>query len=179
MNTEINNLRQDFMRGAFFANAWHDASQHVKIYLVDEDDYQFKENFREYLKTRSYQVVEMYQKKQFSFEEHTQLITDFYNDVNTTFEGKVTFSYGCSQKLLNVLLKYYWCADLLNGNQPAHMPLDSFILGALKIKGICWTKMDYNQYIDCIEIARKAAENKNLSLSEWELITFKEVTSKI
>lgn len=176
MNVE--ELRQDFIVSAFFSNAWHDASQHVKIYLVDENDYKFKEEFRNYLKKRTYEIVEAYNKKQFSFDEHTQLIKDFFIEVNNIYSGKITFSFGCSQKLINVLLKYYWCADLLNGNVPAHLPLDSFILHALKIKDVCWTKMDYETYIKCITIARDVAESNNQSLSEWELITFKEVTSK-
>ena len=172
----INDLRFDFMKGAFFANAWHDASQHVKIYLVSENDYQFKNEFREYLKERTYKIIEQYQNKQFSFDEHTTLIYNFFKEVNTKFKDKVSFSFGCSQKLINVLLKYYWCADKLNGHIPAHMPLDSFILQALNIKDVRWTQMDYETYQKCIIIAKATAESNNLSLSEWELKTFKEVT---
>ena len=179
MSLSVNELRFDFMKGAFFANAWHDASQHVKIYLVDENNYHFKNEFRDYLKARTYEVVELYQKKQLAFDEHTNVIKKFYEEVNTKYKGKVTFSFGCSQKLINVLLKYYWCADLLNGNVPAHMPLDSFILKALDIKDVSWTKMDYETYIECIEKARSVAESKNQSLSEWELLTFKEVTDNL
>ena len=177
MSLSINELRIDFMKGAFFANAWRDSSQHVKIYLIEDEH--FKIEFRDYLKERTYKIVEHYQKKQFSFYEHTQLINTFYKEVNTKFKDKISFSYGCSQKLIHVLLKYYWCADLLNGNIPAHMPLDSFILQALNIKNVRWTQMDYETYIKCINIARAAAESKNLSLSECELITFKEVTDKL
>lgn len=32
-------LKFDFIKGSFFANAWSDASQHVKIYLVDDDSF--------------------------------------------------------------------------------------------------------------------------------------------
>jgi hypothetical protein len=107
-----------------------------------------------------------------------ELITDFFNEVNTLFKGKINFSYGRSQKLINVLLKYYWCANMLNGKEPAHMPIDSYILNALNIKDVCWTKMDFETYKDCIKVAKFIAEKAGKSLSEWELITFKEIMEK-
>ena len=169
-------LKFDFIKGSFFANAWRDASQHVKIYLVDDDS--FRLSFRTYLLNRTYEIVELYKEKQFSFDDHFQLITDFFNEVNTLFKGKINFSYGCSQKLINVLLKYYWCANMLNGKEPAHMPIDSYILNALNIKDVCWTKMDFETYKDCIKVAKFIAEKAGKSLSEWELITFKEIMEK-
>lgn len=52
-NTEQGNLtiaekQFEFIKDTFFANAWRDASQHVKIYLSNENDDAFKKGFRDY-----------------------------------------------------------------------------------------------------------------------------------
>jgi|GEM_PF-2154906 len=162
-------LKKEFMENVFFANAWRDTSQHVKIFLNDDEI--FKNDFRKYLKIETYKIVKQYQDEQVSFENHTAIIEKFYKKVNgnNLFKGKIEFSFGRAQKLINVLLKYYWCADMLNNHQPAHMPLDRIILQALGIKNTFWTKMDADKYKECINIARSIADEEKISLSEWEL----------
>ncbi len=169
----MNDLKKDFMENVFFANAWRDTSQHVKIFLNSDEE--FKDEFKNYLKNETNKIVKKYQKEQISFESHTSLIEKFHKEVNdnTRFKGKIDFSFGRAQKLINVLLKYYWCADMLNNHQPAHMPLDSIILQALGIKNVSWTKMDAAKYKDCINKALETAKKKNQSLSEWELEAYK------
>lgn len=162
-------LKKEFMENVFFANAWRDTSQHVKIFLNDDEI--FKNDFRKYLKIETYKIVKQYQDEQVSFENHTAIIEKFYKKVNgnNLFKGKIEFSFGRAQKLINVLLKYYWCANMLNNHEPAHMPLDSIILQAIGIKNVSWTKMEAEKYKDCINIARAIADKEKLSLSEWEL----------
>lgn len=166
-------LKKEFMEKVFFENAWRDTSQHVKIFL--NDDERFKNDFRKYLKIETNKIVKQYQNEQVSFVNHTAILEKFYEKVNDNnlFKGKIKFSFGRAQKLINVLLKYYWCADMLNGHEPAHMPLDSIILQALGIKNVSWTKMDADKYKECINIARSTADEEKISLSEWELKTYK------
>lgn len=161
-------------------NAWRDSTQHVGIYkVVVKNDEEFKRDFREDLKKHLLEdVVRRYQKEQIGYEEHFELIKNIYNHVHKNYKEKVTFSFGCSQKLVNVFLKYYWCAGKLNGNEPAHMPLDSNILNILKIKDIKWTKMKKNDYDKCIKTAKEKAEVEHLSLAEWELKRFNEIMKK-
>ena len=170
----MKNSKKEFIENVFFANAWRDTSQHVKIFL--NDDEKFKDVFKDYLKNETKKIVRKYQSEQVSFDNHTKIIEKFYNDVNDNnlFKGKIEFSFGRAQKLINVLLKYYWCADMLNNHEPAHMPLDSIILQAIGIKNVSWTKMEAEKYKDCINIARAIADKEKLSLSEWELRTYEQ-----
>lgn len=167
-------LKKEFMENVFFVNAWRDTSQRVTVFLNDDEI--FKNEFREYLKIETNEIVKQYQNEQISFENHTTIIEKFYEKVNdnSLFKGKIEFSFGRAQKLINVLLKYYWCADMLNGHEPAHMPLDRIILQALGIKNTSWTKMDAEEYKKCINIARSIADKEKLSLSEWELRTYEQ-----
>ena len=87
---------------------------------------------------------------------------------------KIRFNVGHSQKLINLLLKYYWCSGWLK-NEPPHCPIDRIILSRAKIKNAgeipAWTKIneikDYKKYIREI---KKVAEPKSLAM--WELEAF-------
>ena len=84
------------------------------------------------------------------------------------------FNIGHSQKLINILLKYYWCLGWLK-NEPPHCPLDRIVLSKAQIKSEgktpSWTKMDnvedYKKYIKDI---KKIADPKSVAL--WELEIF-------
>lgn len=177
----LDELREDFTQNAFFMNAWRDSTQHVGIYKdVVKNDETFKKEFREDLKNYLLKkVICEYQKKQISFGKHFELIQDFFDYVKEKYKEQVQFSFGCSQKLVNVFLKYYWCAGKLNGNEPAHMPLDRNILSIIKKTDITWTKMkNVDEYRDCITEAKRYAEEKNLSLAQWELKKFYEIMNQ-
>ena len=84
------------------------------------------------------------------------------------------FNIGHSQKLINILLKYYWCLGWLK-NEPPHCPLDRIVLSKAQIKTEgktpSWTKMDsiedYKKYIKEI---KKIADPKSIAI--WELEIF-------
>ena len=166
--TELNKLQEEFIKDAFFRSAWLDTSQHVKIYEKEADE-NTKKQFRAFLKERSYEIVKLYQDKDEKID-HQERLVKFHEDVtaNPDFEGKIVFSFGRAQKLINVLLKYYWCAGKLK-QEPAHMPLDRYILKELGKKDK-WTDMGKVAYKKCIAEAREKA--KGMSLAEWELKTF-------
>ena len=167
--TELNKLQEEFIKDAFFRSAWLDTSQHVKIYEKEADE-NTKKQFRAFLKERSYEIVKLYQDKDEKID-HQELLVKFHKEVTekSEFKGKIKFKFGRAQKLINVLLKYYWCAGKLK-QEPAHMPLDRYILKELDIKDVAWTQMDDKKYEVYIKIAREKA--KGMSLAEWELKTF-------
>ena len=171
--TELNKLQEEFIKDAFFRSAWLDTSQHVKIYEKEADE-NTKKQFRAFLKERSYEIVKDYQgkDKKIDHSKHLELLQKFFDDVEKSeFKDKIDFSFGRAQKLINVLLKYYWCAGKLK-QEPAHMPLDRYILKELDIKDVAWTQMDDKKYEDYIKIAREKA--KGMSLAKWELKTFRD-----
>jgi len=77
---------------------------------------------------------------------------------------------GVAQKLLNLQLKYMWCADLLP--HPPHCPIDRVILSKTRLKGtLNWTQMNSTaQYLQAIAALREIAGE--MPLAEWELDVF-------
>lgn len=79
---------------------------------------------------------------------------------------------GAAQKLINLLLKYYWCLGWLS--EPPHFPVDSRIQKCIPGKSRkSWTAIntlsDYQSIIDCVKEQLKDGE----SLAEWGLANFK------
>ena len=76
---------------------------------------------------------------------------------------------GVCQKLLNLYLKYLWCADMIDFTPP-HFPLDRIIQEQFKTRITVgsWTKID-----DYMEYKEKVLKVSNLlkqdSIAEWEL----------
>ena len=101
--------------------------------------------------------------------------------------------FGRAQKLLNMYFKYMWCADEIS---PPHCPFDNIIIKRLVADGGFgeergsmarlqgrdghenvrhWTKSDNpDDYRAWLVAARRIAEGKYRSLSEWELVMFSE-----
>jgi hypothetical protein len=79
------------------------------------------------------------------------------------------FRIGIAQKVLNLYIKYLWCAND-NFPLPPHCPVDRIILQAAGNNG-AWTRLDsigeYNKWIKGI---RKIASENRLSVAEWELL---------
>jgi hypothetical protein len=82
------------------------------------------------------------------------------------------YKIGVAQKLLNLQLKYLWCADEIA--EPPHCPVDRVIINKTDSKGTAWTKIEiieeYKKVIKSIE--KEMKESGISSLSEWELINF-------
>lgn len=91
-------------------------------------------------------------------------------------QGWLTF--GRTQKILNLYLKYCWvldCLDLVKV-EPPHCPIDSNVLRFIgwKEKYPKWTcpKFKEGEYKRAIELCREKAKNEKLRIAEWELRTF-------
>ena len=93
---------------------------------------------------------------------------DWYDILNN---GKLNI--GVSQKLLNLVLKYYWCLGEIA--TPPHCPIDRIIQEkGLKSKSIVnWTSMsDIDVYLNLIHKIKQVADKKGQSIAEWELEVF-------
>lgn len=184
MDEDEKKLKEEFIDNVFFTNAWRDTSQHVKIFIDESDD--FKKEFKEYLKTKCLELVKNYREKGLDSDEHLAKLDELYNAVQDQYGRDVSFSFGRTQKLVNVLLKYYWCNKMLNDHTPAHLPFDSIILKQLKAqlknKGITWnpdftwTNMEKKDYIECIAQVEKVRGDKTFSY--WELSTYNDASKQ-
>ena len=115
---------------------------------------------------------------------------------------KARFTYGQAQKWVNMTLKYLWLLDMLpNGLSEAelHVPVDSFILEALKetqqfntegnkitgsgesyyYNGEAWSAIsEYKNYKNLQEGIRNIAEKQGISPIQWEGSAWMDVAKK-
>ena len=92
-----------------------------------------------------------------------------YNEILNN--GKLLI--GVSQKLLNLVLKYYWCLGEIA--MPPHCPVDRIIQQkGLKSKHILnWTTIaDVDKYLSIMHQIKLVAEEKGQTIAEWELTEF-------
>ena len=93
------------------------------------------------------------------------------------------FNIGRVQKLLNMLLKYYWSCGVME-YEPCHMPIDSIIIKSLtkdsttkeqkeKLK-VNWTEIaTIDEYKRIIQVAKEIVKAKNYeSLTAYELVNW-------
>ncbi len=120
---------------------------------------------------------------------HSEKCKSIINEVNNAgLLDKKLFTYGQAQKWLNMTLKYLWLLDMLPdglSEDSLHVPIDSFILQALKdsyhIKGITgsgetykykektWSALnDYSEYKKLQDEIKRIAEEENTSPIAWE-----------
>ncbi len=178
-------MKKEFIFGEVWLLTVSAAFQRANIYNSDYNENDFegkKKDFKMDLKELIIQISEEYNNRVISEEEHIQNI-DSIGSFSTKYseilrDGRLNF--GVSQKLLNLYLKYLWCLGLLN--TPPHFPVDRIIQIGLGItKPYSWTAMDdKKEYMDVIEIARKALpENHGVkNIAELELKLFKRNSSK-
>jgi hypothetical protein len=83
--------------------------------------------------------------------------------------GEDGYRYGGAQKLLNLMLKYLWCTDLIW--RPPHCPVDRIVIDRTKYRGkVNWTQIrEESEYRKVIEAIKELANAEGLSASEWEL----------
>ncbi len=86
-----------------------------------------------------------------------------------------SFSFGVSQKILNLYLKFQWCLGRLK-SIPPHFPVDRRIQKELSLpKIVAWTRdMEEEEYLNVINYAReKLNYYKKDNIAELELYLFK------
>lgn len=155
--------------------------QRANVYKAGNEKYveNKKASFKNYLRSLIEKIAEIYHKQTISEEQHIANINKIVLETSKCeFRDILSHSglhFGIAQKLLNLYLKYQWCAGFLR-NSPPHFPVDRQIQEKLKLKKIVsWTKekeLNEKSYMDIIECARTRAKESNLSLADFELREF-------
>jgi len=101
-------------------------------------------------------------------------LIQFANRKDPGLLGAAGYKYGVAQKLLNLMLKYLWCANIIS-TPPPHCPVDRIVIDKTKYRGkVNWTEMlEEPQYRKVIEAIKALSEAKQMSVPEWELNFFK------
>ena len=172
MSNKYSSAKKDFLKNEMWILAWGGASQRANIFpsKMGEKD---RKTHRDEIKKTVFIVFDQFESvekisEELLMEKISYLVKKFNN-------GEISFNVGHSQKLINLMLKYYWCSGWLK-NEPPHCPIDRIILSRAKIKNEgktpAWTRIikikDYKKYIQEL---KKVAEPKSLAV--WELEAFK------
>lgn len=89
--------------------------------------------------------------------------SDILNEDNAK---QITF--GTVQKLVNLYLKYLWCANQIDFIPP-HCPVDRQVLKAVEWTGKPWPKMGKTDYQRAIEQITQKIVGRSESIAGWEL----------
>ena len=162
----MKNNKDNFINDQLWNAAWRAATQRANIYSGNINKVEFRKNIKN-------DILNFITNHKESLSE-----IELVNKIETLskkFSCKgIDFKIGHSQKLINLMLKYYWCLGWLK-YIPPHCPIDRIILKAAKVK--CkgktpsWTKL--NSIDEYQEIIIKIRSNINFQeLSEWELSVY-------
>ena len=164
-------IKTDFLKNELWILSWGGASQRANIFPngIDEKD---RRAFRIEIKKTIFKIFDEFDTTEKISED--LLIEKILHLVKKFNNQKFNFNVGHSQKLITLLLKYYWCLGWLN-NEPPHCPLDRIVLTEANIKEDgktpSWTKMDsIEEYKKYIQKIKKVVGSKSIAL--WELEVF-------
>jgi len=167
------NQRVQFLKRQFFGSAWNASVQRNNTYNANAYDG---------VKTRFKRAMEDYLMSMVDREYGNPISEDrHYENIRALMEHGAQAGHGIlvnrvyraanAQKLLNLYLKYLWCAGLVP--RPPHCPVDSIVLRKAKIQDKKWTEMEtLEDYRTIVERLMTAAGK--LSLAEWELEVYQE-----
>ena len=171
-NKTMKTTKDNFLKDQLWNAAWRAATQRANIYSGNIN----KDEFRKLIKQDVLNFIENH-KDSLSEDELINKIETLSKQFS--YKG-VDFKIGHSQKLINLMLKYYWCLGWLK-YIPPHCPIDRMILDSanVKIEGKLpsWTQLNsINEYKEMINQINNKIANK--SLSEWELNKYQSLISK-
>jgi len=171
MSNKFSEAKLNFLKNEIWILTWSATSQRANIFSKNMTENDRKKKRNEIKKT-VFTIFEEFE----SLEKITEdiLVQKILYLVKNFNSKSFKFNVGHSQKLVNLLLKYYWCMGWIK-NEPPHCPIDRIVLSKARIKSEgktpSWTKMDniedYKKYLKDI---KKIAYPKSIAL--WELEIF-------
>jgi hypothetical protein len=162
---------QKLLLDEFWMFAWNASVQRARLYEKNTLPTTGRQSFRS--KLRAIIDAELLPQYQAGCSE-----AKHYENISTLVElgsasGKSVLSsrgygYGIAQKLLNLYLKYCWCAEYFG--EPPHCPIDRIIIGKTSFRNKRnWTEMNEAEYRGVIEEITKIARSQGLTPARWEL----------
>lgn len=171
-------LQKKFLVDECWIMAFGAAFQRVNVYKpkprsLSDSKYEkvrtdFRNSVRNFIEKS---LIPTYQ-RQVTEEQHLRSIQSLIDfTAKSKYHHQLTnerFNIGVAQKLLNIILKYYWCLEMIA--MPPHFPVDRIIQERIKNHTILnWTTLDsIKDYMKIIAAANKCL-NKGQTLAEWEL----------
>lgn len=168
---ELTAPKQAFILSEIWSLAWAASVQRAKLYSEGSSG---NAEFRAHIKTYFTERLLSGYKIGCSEDQHYENIANL-----VTFGARFlpsplvdgTYKYGVAQKLLNLVLKYYWCLGCIE--EPPHCPIDRIIIGKTHLRGaLNWTEIrEESEYRKVIDAIKTIAAGE--SVARWELLNYK------
>lgn len=165
---ELNEKQKKFVEHLFFQTAWNVATQHNGIWN-DGTTERVKRKFKRAVKEMLVTMLAEY-KNPVTPEKHMENIKKLQTLASENGERLDT---GKSQKILNVMCKFYWCNGWIT--TPPHLTIDQQILNKLsgeyaELKNVNWTELNDETYAKIIKKAYEFTTSRGYAAPvEWEL----------
>lgn len=171
----MKDLKEEFLKEEVWILAYGGAFQRANVYKNDvneESRKAFKIMLRSFIEEV---IIPQYQLPiNYSDQEHLEFIHQVM-DYSKSFKEILNngqLNLGVAQKLLNLILKYYWTLDIIL--EPPHFPIDRIIQQHIDSSyRITWTQMTKDEeYLQVINAVRDQVLGKDETLATWELTNF-------
>jgi len=164
---------EDFLKRQFFKISWSASTQRNPTYKKATPQVArtaFMENIEHWVTEN----IDPEYSKNVSEERHYEKIKalmDYGTQAGRGILSGGIYKSANAQKLLNVYLKFLWCAGLIP--RPPHCPVDAIVLRAAGLYKERWTELKtLEEYRKIIELLKVSAGTK--PLAEWELDVYEE-----
>ena len=166
--------KYQFLKSEFWILSWNGSVQRNSLYCDGSSDYKRKQFRREVICWLDGRMIPRY-RNSVNGEQHKSHIQELCDQASAVATSQVLgadrYHLAAAQKLLNLQLKYLWCAGKIA--EPPHCPIDRIVLRAAECNDN-WTGMrEMKQYENCIEAIRAKADEANKSIARWELDIYK------
>ena len=167
--------RKKFLLSEFWILSWGASVQRARLYKSGSDPTERAKFRTDVIKYVRDLLIPLYKKRCVTEREHLQNIEELSGHgsrLGRSILGKDGYRIGVAQKLLNLQLKYLWCADLVA--EPPHCPVDRVIINKTKLRNqVSWTQMtSIDEYSEVISAIREESDASGCSLAQWELKVF-------
>jgi len=168
--------RTDFLVSEFWILSWNASVQRAKLYRKNVPE-SYRKTFRKRVIAHLEDHIMWRYKNLVSESEHCEHIQTIAKQVPLLDHDKVLqeskYRIGVAQKLLNLQLKYLWCAGVIK-HEPPHCPVDRIVISKTRLKNKeNWTEIDsIKRYDRVMHEIKQEASVSGLTPSQWELTHF-------
>ena len=164
--------KNKFLNGEFWILSWNGSVQRALKYKKECTENQ-RRAFRQYMIDYCEQLILPAYRSPVSDEQHLENIVCLCDAALNHIDPSVLaepYNIGVAQKLLNLQLKYLWCASYIT--MPPHCPIDRIVLGYTCLKNkVKWTTISsIAEYKSIIDVVRDTAGDQPIAV--WELNSY-------
>jgi len=161
--------QQIFLKDEIWLLSFSAALQRNRVYNASATELKrkaFRRELKDYIISN---ILPLY-KKEVTPKQHEAFLVSIIDNskYHKSILGNGQLNIGTAQKLLNLVLKYYWCLGWIE--EPPHFPVDRIIQKSLPAKRRrTWTKIySIEDYMTVIDAARNQLKDGE-TLAQWEL----------